>query len=167
MITLKNKKMDRNFSDILKHPAYFLACGFGSGLSPVASGTTGTLGAIPVFLLLSMLEFSHYLMAVLVIIFVGVWLCDKTSKDFGVDDHPAIVWDEFAGYFVTMAAVPVTWYWVLIGFFLFRVFDVLKPWPANWLERRLPGGWGIMMDDVQAGIYAWMVMQLLIFWIDI
>jgi len=160
--------MDKNFKDIIKHPAYFLACGFGSGLSPVASGTTGTMAAIPILLLLSWagLETWQYLLIVVAVIFSGVWLCGKTSKDFGVDDHPAIVWDEFAGFFVTMVAVPVTWYWVLAGFFLFRLFDVIKPWPANWLETNLPGGWGIMMDDVQAGIYAWAVLQILILYLN-
>ncbi|MDX1320178.1 MAG: phosphatidylglycerophosphatase A, partial [Oceanospirillum sp.] len=93
---------------------------------------------------------------------IGVWLCERTSEDLGVHDHSGIVWDEFVGYWLTMFLAPQGWEWALVGFVLFRVFDVLKPWPVKWADRRVAGGFGIMVDDVLAGVYAWLGMQVLI-----
>ena len=93
---------------------------------------------------------------------MGVWLCGKASSDLGVHDHPGIVWDEFAGMFVTMIAVPVTWISVLAGFLLFRLFDIWKPWPIGLLDKRVSGGLGIMLDDILAGVFAAVVLQLAI-----
>ncbi len=106
--------------------------------------------SLPRFLLLTALMFA-----------VGVWLCDRTARDLGVHDHPSIVWDEIVGYFITMIAAPVGWLWVAIGFGLFRVFDILKPWPIRTVDRQVGGGFGIMADDVLAGIYAWLILQSL------
>jgi phosphatidylglycerophosphatase A len=147
----------------LRHPVHFLAFGFGSGLSPKAPGTAGTLAAVPVFYLMSYLNIINYLIVLAVIIVIGIWLCDQSSKMLGVHDHPGIVWDEFAGYFVTMIAVPVSWSTLLAGFVLFRLFDILKPWPIAWLDRKVDGGLGIMVDDIVAGCFALGVLQLLIY----
>ncbi|OBS08715.1 phosphatidylglycerophosphatase A family protein [Acidihalobacter prosperus] len=145
---------------VFGHPAHFLAFGFGSGLSPVAPGTAGTLAAIPLYLLIAPLPLYAYALVTLVALVAGFWICGRSSALLGVHDHRGIVWDEIVGYFITMAAAPHGWAWVLAGFVLFRIFDVLKPWPANWADRQLHGGVGIVMDDVFAGIYALIVMQI-------
>lgn len=145
---------------LLKNPVHFLAFGFGSGLSPVAPGTFGTLAAVPLWFLLQGLDLYSYI-AVLVVAFVlGVYLCGASSRDLGVHDHGGIVWDEFVGFWIAMIAVPTSWPWVLAGFVCFRLFDILKPWPIRWLDKKVHGGFGIMIDDVLAGIYALAVLQL-------
>ena len=110
------------------------------------------------------LPLGWYLSICFVAFVVGVWLCDKTSHDLGVHDHSGIVWDEFVGYWLTMAAVPFSWEAALWGFVVFRIFDVFKPWPIRWADRRVAGGFGIMIDDVMAGAYAWSTMHLW-FWL--
>jgi len=139
---------------------HWLAVGFGSGLAPKAPGTFGTLAAIPLYLLLSMLPTGGYLLAILLCCIAGVWICDRSASDFGVHDHPAIVWDEFAGYLITMALLPLSVLNILLGFALFRLFDILKPWPIGWLDKRVEGGLGIMLDDIVAGLMALGAMQL-------
>ena len=143
----------------LANPVHFLALGFGSGLAPVAPGTFGTLAAVPLYLLVSELPLSAYLGVVLAGSVVGVWLCGRTARDLGVHDDPAIVWDEIIGYLVTMIAAPSGWVWVVVGFLLFRLFDVWKPWPIGYLDRQVGGGAGIMVDDLVAGVLALLVLQ--------
>ncbi|MCG9659499.1 phosphatidylglycerophosphatase A [Vibrio mediterranei] len=144
----------------LKNPWHLLATGFGSGLSPVVPGTMGTLAAIPLYLLLAQLPLSMYLTAVLLSCIIGIKICQVTSDDMGVHDHGSIVWDEFAGFWITMAIVPALklpiddWKWLLTGFVLFRFFDMVKPWPIGWLDKRVHGGLGIMIDDIVAGVMA-------------
>ncbi len=137
-----------------RDPVQFLAFGFGSGLSPWAPGTAGTLVAVPLYLLLAQLPPALYAAAVLLAIVAGIAICHRASEQLGVHDHPGIVWDEFAGYWVTMCLLPATWSWAMAGFVAFRVFDILKPWPIGWLDRRVHGGLGIMIDDIVAGIMA-------------
>ena len=120
----------------------------------------GTLAAIPLYALMASLSLPWYLLMLVVTFAVGVYLCDKTSKDLGVHDHPGIVWDEFVGYWITMLAAPAGWVWMLVGFVWFRVFDVLKPWPINWLDKKVHGGFGIMIDDVLAEVMALVCLQL-------
>jgi phosphatidylglycerophosphatase A len=145
----------------LRNPVHLLAFGFGSGTAPFAPGTFGTLAAIPFLLLLAMLPLTLYLAVLLICFGMGIRWCGQTSADLGVHDHGGIVWDEFVGLFVTMTAVPIGWQSLLLGFALFRLFDILKPWPIGWLDRRVDGGLGIMLDDVLAGVYAWVVLVLL------
>ena len=144
----------------LLDPGHLLSFGFGSGLSPFAPGTAGTLAAIPFYLLLSTLNPLAYLLATLISVIAGVYLCGRTSKALGVHDHAAIVWDEFAGFFITMLFAPVSLTTIVLGFCLFRVFDILKPWPASVIDSRIKSGLGVMLDDVIAGIYAMLVLQL-------
>ena len=144
------------------NPVHFLAFGLGSGLAPKAPGTAGTLASLPFFYFMSFLNINTYLIVLSIVIIFGIWLCGKTSSDLGVHDHPGIVWDEFAGMFVTMIAVPVTWISVLAGFLLFRLFDIWKPWPIGLLDKRISGGLGIMLDDILAGVFAAAVLQLAI-----
>lgn len=152
-----------SFGYLLRNPVSFVAFGFGSGLSPYIPGTAGTVAAIPLYLLLVQLNLWVYV-GVLVAAFVaGIFICDRASKQLGVHDHGGIVWDEFVGFGVTMIAVPITWYWVLLGFILFRIFDMAKPWPIGWFDRRLDGGFGIMVDDVVAAIPAAACLQLALY----
>jgi len=132
----------------------WLAFGFGAGLAPRAPGTAGTLMAVPLFLLLDRLPGYGYLLATLLVTLAGVWVCGRASQLLGVHDHPGIVWDEFAGFFITMLAAPAGWSGIVAGFALFRLFDVWKPWPIGWVDRRVHGGMGIMLDDVLAGLMA-------------
>ncbi len=145
----------------LSDPIQFLALGFGSGLAPKAPGTFGTLAAIPLVLLCVSLTPLNYALLVGVMSLIGIYLCDYTAKAAGVHDHPAIVWDEFVGLFITMFMVPITWQTVLVGFILFRLFDIAKPWPISWLDKHCHGGFGIMIDDVVAGFAALACMHLI------
>ncbi|MBR9912708.1 MAG: phosphatidylglycerophosphatase A [Gammaproteobacteria bacterium] len=149
-----------SFAALVRRPVHFLAFGFGSGLSPKAPGTMGTLAAIPLYLLLAQLSLPVYAALVLLSFVVGVYLCHKTAQDLDVHDHPGIVWDEFVGFWITMLAAPPGWLWLLLGFLLFRLFDVLKPWPISWCDRKVEGGFGIMIDDVLAGLMALLCLQL-------
>ena len=150
---------------LLRHPVDLLALGFGSGLLPRAPGTAGTLAAIPLYLVLQSLALTVYVPLVAVLFLLGIPICAHTAKRLGVHDHPGIVWDEIVGYLVTMTFAPTGWLWVLAGFLLFRFFDVLKPWPIRWLDRRVGGGFGIMVDDLLAGIAAAAVLQLLVIYL--
>ena len=153
-----------SFKQLLRNPNHFFAFGFGSGLAPKAPGTFGTLAAIPFFLLLQYLSWPIYLSWLLITFALGVLWCDRSSKQLGVHDHGGIVWDEFVGFWVTMFMAPAGWLWVVIGFVLFRLFDIVKPWPINWLDKKVHGGFGIMIDDVLAGIYAFLCLQLIAWW---
>lgn len=145
-----------------RNPVHVLALGLGSGASPWAPGTMGTLAALPFAWLLGQLSLLPYLGITLACLLLGIYLCGQTAKDLGVHDHPSIVWDEFVGLFISLIAVPPTWLNLLLGFVLFRIFDILKPWPIGWLDRHLHGGLGIMLDDVLAGVYAWVILQLIL-----
>lgn len=147
------------------NPVHFIACGFGLGTSRIAPGTVGTLVAIVFYLFLRHLSTSWYLVALALSFGFGVWLCDITEKDFGIPDHPAIVWDEIVGFWATMFLAPnkFNWLWIIIGFVLFRVFDIWKPWPIRWVDAKAPGGFGIMIDDLIAAVYAWVILQAIIF----
>jgi len=148
---------------MLRNPLHLLSLGFGSGLSPHAPGTMGTLVAIPLYLMLSRLELIAYLIAIASGFILGIYVCHYTSKALGVHDHSGIVWDEIIGYWIAMIALPApTWQWILTGFVLFRFFDIVKPWPVNLADKHLPGGFGIMIDDVLAGLYAFACIQA--FW---
>lgn len=155
---------------VVRHRLDWLAVGFGSGLSPVAPGTFGTLLAIPLYAALAQLNFFGFMLATLLVCLVGIPICGLAAKRAGVHDHPAIVWDEFAGYLVTMALPTYwfgfSWHYVLPGFLLFRLFDILKPFPIKWLDQHVKGGFGIMIDDLLAGVFAsvclWALMWLLL-----
>ncbi len=144
---------------IWRDPRHFIAFGFGSGTSPIMPGTCGTLIAIPFYLVLAKLPLTVYVALVVFAFIIGIYLCGRTSRALGVHDHPGIVWDEVVGFWVAMTALPVTWYGLIWGFILFRVFDIWKPWPIGWIDRRVSSGLGIMTDDLIAGIYAWTLLQ--------
>ncbi|MFT4775870.1 MAG: phosphatidylglycerophosphatase A [Oleispira sp.] len=144
----------------LRNPVHLLAFGLGSGCAPKAPGTFGTLAAIPFWwLFLQDVPLIPYLCVLIAGFAFGVYLCEQTSKDLGVHDHGGIVWDEWIGLWITYIALPVGIEWIIIGFALFRFFDILKPWPIKWLDEKVHGGFGIMIDDVLAGIFALMCVQ--------
>jgi phosphatidylglycerophosphatase A len=146
---------------VFSNPAYFIAFGFGAGLSPFAPGTCGSLVAIPLFYLIHNFSLITYTLILLAAIIVGIWVCDITERDLGIHDYPGIVWDEICGFALTMWAAPKGWLWIVVGFFLFRLFDIVKPWPISWMDRSLRGGLGVMVDDLMAAVYAWIVLHVL------
>jgi phosphatidylglycerophosphatase A len=140
----------------LKNPVHLLALGFGSGLLKPAPGTWGTLAAVPFYFMLAQLALPVYV-AVTVLAFVaGIYFCGKTARDIGTHDHGSIVWDEFVGLWIALAVIPATnsYYWVGAGFLFFRFFDIVKPFPIGLLDKKVHGGFGIMLDDAIAGLYA-------------
>ena len=150
-------------ASIWRNPIHFLAFGLGSGAVPKAPGTFGTVAAIiPFFFVLQYLSDTQYFVMLVATSLFGIFLCHKTAKDLGVHDHSGIVWDEFVGFWITMWLAPTGWLYIAVGFVLFRVFDILKPWPISWLDKHVHGGFGIMIDDILAGVAAFAVMQLLV-----
>lgn len=147
---------------VWRNPVHFLAFGFGSGVIPKGPGTAGTLVAMLIYIALPPLGTLLQLVLIVASFILGVWLCGRTAADLGVHDHGGIVWDEFVGYWVTMFMAPQAWFWPLLGFALFRVLDIFKPWPINWVDKRVGGGLGIMLDDVLAGIMAALCIQALV-----
>lgn len=149
---------------VLRDPVLLLAHGLGSGLAPKAPGTFGTLAAILPWLLLIQLPVPLYWGAVVLAGIAGVWICGEAARRMGRDDPGSIVWDEWVGVWIALAVVPMewphAWAWVFAGFVLFRFFDILKPWPVGWLDRRFHGGLGIMLDDIAAGIMAALLLLL-------
>lgn len=146
---------------VISSPVHLLAFGFGSGLSPLAPGTFGTLAAVLLYLPMQYLDVFSYCVVVALVCVAGIWICGRSSEMLGVHDHGGIVWDEFAGYFITMIAAPVGWQWIVVGFVLFRVFDILKPWPIKWIDTKVEGGLGIMLDDILAGFISLVILQVL------
>ncbi len=147
---------------LFSHPAHFFSLGFGSGLSPFAPGTAGSLLAIPLFLLLAYFLPLWPLLAVVGISFAGgVWFCDVTGKALGVSDHGGIVWDEIVAMWLILAFTPPTWQWFGIAFLLFRLFDIWKPFPIRYFDQHVKGGFGVMLDDLLAAGYALVALKLL------
>lgn len=151
--------MQRNA--LMSHPSGWIATALGAGLVPKAPGTAGSAVALlPWWFLLRGLPPGAYA-AVLVAGFVlGVWACGVAGRRIGAQDHGALVWDEVVAMWLTLWAVPGGWPWMVAGFLLFRLFDIWKPWPVRWADRRVHGGVGVMLDDVVAGVYALIVLQL-------
>lgn len=139
-----------------------LATWFGSGLAPVASGTFGTLAAIPLYLLLAQLPLGGYVAAAVVVFIVACWAADRAEEIFLQHDSGKIVIDEVAGFLVTMIAVPPSLFTVTAGFFLFRFFDITKIPPARYCDREIKNGIGVVLDDIVAGIYSCISLHLLL-----
>lgn len=149
---------------ILTDPVLFLAFGFGSGLAKKAPGTCGTVAAIPVYYLF--IQFNNvwiYSLLTIIATVAGVWFCDVAAKKLNEHDYGGIVWDEVAGYLITLWFVPYSWQAVILGFILFRIFDIIKPFPIEWVDKHVHGGLGIMLDDVLAAVFAggllWLAMR--------
>ena len=142
----------------LSTPAGFLAFGFGSGLSPWAPGTVGTLAAFLPALFLVQLPTGLAVLIILLAFALGIHLCSVTGRALGEHDHGGMVWDEFVGFWLVLVFVPFDWAWWLAAFVVFRVFDIHKTWPIRWLDRRVQGGFGVMLDDLIAGVYSLIVL---------
>ena len=158
---MKTVKVEPNWFN----PIHLLALGFGSGAAPKAPGTCGTLVAVLIYWPLSQLSPEHYLLMLLVTSVMGIYICGQTAKELGVHDHGSIVWDEFVGFWITMFAAPVGWVWVVVGFVLFRFFDIIKQWTISWIDKNITGGLGIMLEDVIAGVMAAGVLQGIAWWL--
>lgn len=139
----------------LTNPIHLLAVGLGSGMSPIMPGTMGSAMAIPLWLLFNGLQPYLYWVLIVVAFIFGCFLCQKTSDDTHTHDSGHIVWDEFVGMWITLFFIPqISVLWIAMAFFAFRVFDMAKPWPIRWFDKRVPGGFGIMADDVIAAIFS-------------
>ena len=147
---------------LLSHPAGWIATALGAGLAPIAPGTAGSLVALlPWWFVLRGLPLGWYLAVLVAGFLLGVWVCAVCDRRLGVHDQGALVWDEVIGMWATLFAAPAAWWWMLVGFALFRLFDIWKPWPVRLADRRVHGGFGVMLDDVVAGVYALIVLQLI------
>ncbi len=136
------------------HPAHFVALGFGAGLAPRAPGTFGTLVAYPIWYALALLPPAAAWAAVAAGFAFGVWACAVTGRDLGVADHGAIVWDEIVAMTGVLLLTPPGLAWWIAAFLLFRLFDIWKPFPVGLADRRLKNGFGVMLDDALAAVYA-------------
>lgn len=143
----------------------WLAFGLGSGLAPWAPGTAGSLAAIPLALLLVRLPLIWALVLIAAAFVLGVWLCGRVGRRLGVHDHSGIVFDEFVSMWLVLVLLPLHWAWWLAGFVLFRIFDALKPWPIRWLDQRIGGGLGVMLDDVLAAVFALLILLPAVVWL--
>lgn len=149
-----------NFSN----PTHILAFGFGSGLAPKAPGTVGSLAAMLVWWVwLQELSIYTQLSVLVAGFFLGIFVCHQCAKDLGVHDYGGIVWDEWIGLWISYLFLPQGIIWLLAGFGLFRLFDILKPFPISWLDKKITGGLGIMLDDVLAGLAALSILQIIIY----
>jgi len=144
--------------EILLDPVLCLAFGFGSGLAKKAPGTFGTLAAVPIYWLLIQSNMLIYSVVTVIASIVGIWICGQAADKLGEHDFGGIVWDEIAGYLITMWFVGFSWENLVLGFILFRIFDIIKPWPIKWIDQKVSGGFGIMLDDVIAGIVAGLIL---------
>ncbi len=143
-------------------PVLFLAFGFGSGLVKKMPGTMGTVAAIPIYLIFIQAELWVYSVLTVFSVLIGFVICGRAADLLGEHDFGGIVWDEIAGFLITMWLVPFSWYSVLVGFALFRFFDIVKPWPIKWVDQKVDGGLGIMLDDVMAGIMAGIILYYVV-----
>ena len=149
--TMKNQ-IPQGF--LLSSPVHFVSLGFGTGLSPRGPGTVGTLVGFPLLFLLSPLPLAVQIATLLVFFIGGCLLCEITGKALGVPDHGGIVWDEIVAFCAVLMTVPGDWAWWAAAFVAFRFFDILKPMPIGWFDRRYKNGFGVMFDDVLAAAYA-------------
>jgi phosphatidylglycerophosphatase A len=151
---------DKLARTVLTDPVHILAFGFGTGLSPVAPGTVGSLVGVLFAWLTLDLGLPLQLGVAAAISLTGIWICGESARRIGVHDHGGIVWDEIAGMYITLLAAPPTVAGWILAFVLFRAFDIAKPWPIRDLDHRLGGGVGIMLDDLAAALYALILLAL-------
>lgn len=160
VMTTSAERPRRPTAALLRDPACALALGFGAGLAPRAPGTCGALLGLPLAAALTRLPVAMAVLVLGLLSALGVWCCARAGQRLGVSDHPAIVWDEVIGMALALLAVPFGWWQYLLGFALFRLFDILKPWPVGALDRQVGGGLGVMLDDLAAGVLAGVTLQL-------
>jgi len=162
---LRNYKPEPVPDSVWQKPSHFIAFGFGSGAIPFAPGTFGTLVAVPIYLALQDIGLAYYILLMIAIIIGSSYLSDKVSKDTKTHDHQGMCLDEIVGFLVTMTAAPKGFWWIVFGFVLFRFFDIVKPWPINYIDKRVGGGFGMILDDVVAGIFSLIIIQITYYFI--
>ena len=148
---------------IWRNPLHFIACGFGIGAIPFFPGTFGTMLGIPIAFILSHHSIFFYGAVCFILFCLGIYLCDITNRDFGTTDHPAAVFDELATFPIVMMGIPFHWYFLLIGFCLFRFFDIVKPWPISWVDNNIHNGFGVMFDDLLAALFSGLLLHAIFF----
>ena len=149
---------------LTRHPAHFVALGFGAGLAPKAPGTIGTLVALPLFGLMMQIPGQHHVLILELLFLIGMFACHKTGIALGVPDHGSIVWDEIVAMMILLEFTLPHWTWWLVAFGLFRLFDIWKPFPIRQCDARMKNGFGVMFDDLLAAVYALLTMKVII-WI--
>jgi phosphatidylglycerophosphatase A len=154
------KPPDNLARTVMTDPVHILAFGFGTGLAPVAPGTFGSLPGILLFWLTMDYGLYVQLGVALTITLAGFWICGESARRIGVHDHGGIVWDEIVGMYVTLLAAPVSLTGWVLAFVLFRIMDIVKPWPIRDMDHRIDGGVGIMLDDLAAALYAAILLGL-------
>ncbi len=152
-----------NHRNLAANPIHWISCGFGLGLAPKAPGTFGTLLGIAIVYFTAPTGPVKFAIITAVLFFVGIGVCQVTASALERRDPRAIVWDEAVGYCVAMLFVPVSAVTLILGFLLFRFFDIWKPWPISAVDRHVHGGFGIMLDDAIAGIFTCVLLQLAVF----
>jgi phosphatidylglycerophosphatase A len=140
-----------------------IATGFGLGNFPFMPGTFGTLGGIVLYVCLLPFSLPIYIVAIMLAFIFGCWLCEEVAKAMKVYDHKSVVWDEIVGYCVAMIAVPRGLVWICAGFVLFRLFDIIKPWPISWVDKKMKNGLGMMLDDVLAGVAVCLILNIYVY----
>jgi phosphatidylglycerophosphatase A len=154
-------KEERKRRLFMKKIVLAFATGFGSGYAPIASGTFGTAVAILYYLCVMHLEPAFYLLFCVAFTFFAIWTASIAEKHFGKKDPGEVVIDEIIGYLITMFMIEPAGITIVAGFFIFRFFDIVKPPPVRYIDKNMPGGAGIVLDDVMAGVYSWIVMYLI------
>jgi len=161
MTTSRKKILKPDWRLLLSHPAHFFSLGFGSGLMPKGPGTAGTLVAFPLYWYLApRLNDYNFILLLVAAFVIGVWICDKTGRALGVEDHGGIVWDEIVAFLLVLFFTPDGIAWQILAFVLFRFFDIVKPQPIRHFDRNLHGGLGVMFDDILAAAYALLCLAL-------
>ena len=146
---------------MLSHPAHLVAMGFGTGLSPFAPGTVGTVLGFPLYAVFALWLRPYEILALAVPLFaLGVWACERTGRALGISDHSGMVWDEVVAFLVILVFTPQRWPWLAAAFFVFRFFDVVKPPPIRYFDRNVKGGFGVMLDDLLAAGYTLLVLSV-------
>ena len=153
--------MQKAREGVWQNPWSYIACGFGLGLMPKAPGTFGTLLALPIYFIMLNCAWHTYAFITLGFAVFGFYLTQVVAKIFDNTDPKEVVWDEIVGYLITLFLVPACWYYILLGFVFFRFFDIYKPYPISLLNN-IPNGFGIMADDILAGIFSCGLLHLII-----
>jgi phosphatidylglycerophosphatase A len=144
------------------NPIHYITCVFGIGCFPIMPGTLATLAAVALCYLIHGLSITHYILFILCLNLLGVWLCGKTNKDFGSQDHPATCFDELATFPICLIGIPFQWPYILTAFILFRILDIIKPPPINYIDNNMHGGLGVMLDDIVAAGVTLGIMHLIL-----
>lgn len=164
MVKIKTVSKAPSLRFLFEHPAHLIACGFGSGLSPFAPGTAGTLFAWASFLALRPWMTDNELLVFFLLSFIaGIFAVNRTGADLGVTDHGSIVWDEIVPFWLVLLFCPAGWLWQGVAFLVFRVFDIIKPQPARYFDEQVKNGFGVMMDDLFAALYTVLLLAVIRF----